>query len=289
MATSEIGTAPSTASRLGKKEFEDLARFIHERCGIRVGPAKRTMLEGRLQRRLRLLGMDSFERYCKYLFSEEGLANEVVPMIDLVTTNKTDFWREPHHYDVLLRKVLPDLVESAGAGFERPFGLWSAGCSTGEEPYTLGILLSEYAAQHEGFRFGILATDISTRVLEAAVAAIYDPERIEPVPAALRPKYFLRSKDRENPRVRVVPSVRSAVTFRRLNFMDDDYGRIERQHVVFCRNVIIYFDRTTQESILRKIARHVLPGGYVFMGHSETLFGLDVPFEAVAPTVYRRT
>lgn len=273
---------------MSAKDFDRLSQFIHSECGIKMPSSKKTMLEARLQKRLRNLQMRSFTDYCNYLFSKEGIENELVRMIDLVTTNKTDFFREPAHYDFLVNKILPELIRTSGAGVSKRLSLWSAGCSTGEEPYTLSMVLNEYASQCDGFQFNILATDISTRVLEKARMGIYEDDRIDPIPDALRRRYLLRSKDRSKGLVRIVPELRSRVAFRRLNFMEEDFGMREQFDIIFCRNVIIYFDRPTQEKLLNRFYRYLVPGGFVFMGHSETLNGLDVPLTMVYPTIYRK-
>lgn len=281
--------SPATTERnhsLSGKDFARLSSFIYEQCGIKMPPAKKTMLEARLQKRLRALSCPSFSDYCDYLFSSEGLRDELVMMVDLVTTNKTDFFREPDHFAYLVNTVLPEWMVKTGG--RRPFNIWSAGCSTGEEPYTLTMVLSEAAASIAGFSFQIMATDISTRVLEKARRAVYDEDRIDPIPLQLRRKYLLRSKDRTSPLVRIAPELRSKVRFSRLNFMDSDFGFREQLDVIFCRNVIIYFDRKTQEQLLNKFHSHLRPGGWIFMGHSETLNGLDVPLVQVHPTVYRK-
>ena len=267
-------------------EFATLSRFIHEQCGIKLPEAKRTMLEGRLNRRLRALGLKSFSEYADYLFSPQGTAQELVPMIDLVTTNKTDFFREPDHFAYLREQVLPRWQAQYG---NRPFKLWSAGCSTGQEPYTLAMVLSEFAAVSPGFDFQILATDISTRVLEQASRAIYAEELLAPVPRPLFSKYLLRSKDRANKVVRIVPELRKKVTFRRLNLLDSDFGMNDAFDTIFCRNVIIYFNQETQAGLLRRFYSHLRKGAHIFMGHSETLNRLDVPLVTVAPTVYRKS
>lgn len=289
--TSVFGRATSveTTERshaLSGKDFSRLSSFIYEHCGIKMPPAKKTMLEARLQKRLRALSFNSFSDYCEYLFSSEGLRNELIMMVDLVTTNKTDFFREPDHFVYLVNSVLPEWMAKTGG--RRPFNVWSAGCSTGEEPYTLSMVLTEASASMDGFSYQIMATDISTRVLEKARKAVYDEDRIDPIPMLLRRKYLLRSKDRSNPLVRIVPELRSKVRFSRLNFMDGDFGFREQLDVIFCRNVIIYFDRKTQETLLNKFYGHLRPGGWIFMGHSETLNGLDVPLVQVHPTVYRK-
>lgn len=275
--------------KLSNKEFVRLSEFIQRELGIKMPEAKKTLLESRLQKRLRFHGMRSYCDYCDYLFSPEGLEEELVYMFDLVTTNKTDFFREPDHFDYLFSTVLPEMMRTEGAGVKRPLMIWSAGCSTGEEPYTMAMVLSEFAAKHKPacFRFQILATDISTRVLEIAAKGVYAEERIEPIPLEMRRKYLLRSKDKEKGVVKMSPELRSVMKFRRVNFMEGDFGFRERMDIIFCRNVLIYFDKDTQETLLRRFCGHIVPGGYIFVGHSESLGGLDLPMTRVAPAVYR--
>lgn len=277
-----------SSASITPKDFSRLSSFIYDNCGIKMPPVKKTMLEARLQKRLRALEMKSFGNYIDYLFSPEGIRDELVSMIDLVTTNKTDFFREPEHFDYLTQRVLPEWVEKFGGRPGRKLKVWSAGCSSGEEPYTLAMVLNEFAEGCPGFDFMIMATDISSRVLAKATQAVYDEERIIPVPPVLKQKYLLRSKDRQSGLVRIVSHLREKVKFRRLNFMDRDFGLREQLDIIFCRNVIIYFDQPTQEILLNKFHGHMTPGGHIFMGHSETLNGLDVPLVTVYPTVYRR-
>ncbi|HEY1809417.1 MAG TPA: protein-glutamate O-methyltransferase [Acidobacteriaceae bacterium] len=270
---------------LSGRDFNRLSAFIYQEAGIRLGPEKRTMLEARLKRRLRSLNVDSYSRYCEYLFTPEGRQEEIVAFLDVVTTNKTDFFREPVHFTFLASQALPEMAARAEG---RPLLVWSAGCSSGEEPYTLAMVLSEYAETHPGFRFRIRATDISTQVLEKAQLGIYTTESVEPVAPALRKKYLMRSRERGSNQVRVVPELRQVVEFRRLNFMDADYGLAEPADAIFCRNVIIYFDRATQEAILGKLARQLVPQGYLFIGHSEALHDMHLPLTAIGPALYRR-
>jgi chemotaxis protein methyltransferase CheR len=283
----EVSTFNTT---LSDEEFNRLSKLIQSECGIKMPPAKKAMLEARLRKRLHELGLMSFSEYCNYLFSPSGITDEVIHMIDAVTTNKTDFFREPKHFDYLTRKVLPELITVQGAGIRKRLIVWSAGCSTGEEPYTLAMVLSEFTEKCQDFRFDylILATDISTKALKKAKLAIYEQDRTASVPFELKKKYLLKSKDKNKGLVRIIPELRSVVKFRRLNFMDDNFEMHEPVDVIFCRNVIIYFDRPTQEIVLNKFYKHLNPGGYIFMGHSETLHGLDVPLIQVAPTVYRK-
>jgi len=261
--------------------------LIYDVAGISLGTGRKTMLEVRIRRRLKALEIESYSRYCEYLFSPEGMRNELVHLIDVVTTNKTDFFREAGHFEFLTSKALPEMASAFSE--RRPMRVWSAGCSTGEEPYTLAIVLSEYALEHPGFDFRILATDISTTVLEKAALGIYTTDVIQPVPIDLKVKYFMRGREPGSNRVRVAPELRRLVNFQRLNFMDDDYGLQGKVDAVFCRNVIIYFDRATQQRILGKLAHYLVPGGYLFVGHSETLHELNLPLDPVAPALYRRT
>jgi len=270
---------------LSTRDFGRLCSFVYEEAGIRLGAEKKTMLEGRLRKRLRELNIDSFRDYCDYLFGQEGLREEKVRFIDVVTTNKTDFFREAKHFDYLAQRALPEMTARSGG---QPVLIWSAGCSSGEEPYTLAMVASEYAESHPGFRFRILATDISTRVLEKARLGVYSGDDVEPVPVLLRRKYLMRSRQRDSDQVRIVPELRRLVEFRRLNFMDADYGVGEKADAIFCRNVIIYFDRATQQRILGKLSRHLQPGGFLFVGHSETLHDMRLPLEALGPALYRR-
>jgi chemotaxis protein methyltransferase CheR len=281
----ETRMAGVSSQFLTDEQFRRLSVFIHKEVGINV-EAKKVLLEGRLRRRLNQLCIPTFGEYCQYLFSVEGQREELVYMIDAVATNKTDFFREPHQFEYLTQKALPALAAAAGSCWK--LCAWSAASSTGEEPYTLGIVLSEYAARQPGFDFSILATDISTKVLDHAVAGVYNHERVEPVPLALRKKYLLKSKDPSRKLVKIAPALQEKVTFRRLNLMDQTFGIADAMGVIFCRNVIIYFDKPTQTALIRKLFQQLVPGGYLFMGHSEVLSHLDVPLDSVAPSIYRK-
>jgi chemotaxis protein methyltransferase CheR len=274
-------------AKLGNREYQRLSRYIEELCGIRIPPNKRVLLESRLRRRLRALNMGDFSEYCDHVMSSNNGIDEIVPMIDEVTTNKTDFFREPFHFHFLTNEGLPKLAE-IGSGTQRELRAWSAACSSGEEPYTLAMVLAEFAFSRFGYRYSVLGTDICSEVLEQAKRAIYPEERIEPVSFAMRDKYLLRSKDRQVHLVRISPHLRVHVNFRRLNFLDRDYQIDEPMDVIFCRNVLIYFSRETQTTICERLCRHLRPGGYLFIGHSETLQGMSDQLRMVAPTVYSK-
>jgi chemotaxis protein methyltransferase CheR len=275
-------------SAMSERDFERLSTFIKREFGINLPPTKKFMLESRLLKRLRALGIHNYGDYCDYLFSSDGMSSEVVQMIDLVTTNKTSFYREPAHYDYLRDEALPRLAEQLGAGVNRSLNVWSAGCSTGQEPYTLAMILSDYAEGATGYRYQILGSDISTRVLETARLAIYDEDDVEPLPSGLKRKYVMRSRDRSSQEVRLTPQLREHVSFRRINFMENDFSFRAPVDVLFCRNVIIYFDRATQEALLRKFVQAMAPGGYLFMGHSETLNDMNLNLRPVFPAAYRK-
>ncbi len=270
---------------LSDKDFSRLSSYIERELGIKMPPTKRVMLESRLFRRLRLHNMTNFSAYVDWVFSDEGSRSELIHMIDAVTTNKTDFFREADHFDYLLNVLLPKWTPRSSGD---PFRVWSAGCSTGEEPYTLAMVLEERRQVAESFRWTLIASDISSKVLEKAIEAVYEEEKVAPVPMDFKRRYLLRSKDRSKAIVRVRPELRSKISFQRLNLMDENFGFKESFDVIFCRNVIIYFDRSTQERLIRKFYAHLRLGGYLFLGHSETLTGMNVPFRSVAPTVYRK-
>ncbi len=273
---------------LSRHDFQQLSSYIYNELGIKMPERKRSMLSGRLNKRLRALGMASFSEYCDFVFSPKGLEEELVHLFNVVTTNKTDFFREPVHFDFLIETVLPKLQTLRHFDSRRILRIWSAGCSTGEEPYTLAMVLAEFQEAQPGFRFEILATDISTRVLEVARRAVYPLERIEPVAALYRKKYLLKGRDRQKAEVRIVPELRQRIRFGRLNFMSEDFGLQKKVDIIFCRNVIIYFDKPTQEKLMKKFCRYLNPGGYLFLGHSESLHGYSTPLEHVAPTIYRK-
>jgi len=266
-------------------DFQRLSEFIYDHCGIKMPPVKKVMLEARLQKRLRSLGITSYKDYCDYLFDSPHRESEYVHMIDCVTTNKTDFFREPVHFHFLTDTLLPEYVKTERS---EKFTIWSAACSSGEEPYTMAMVLNDFASHCTGFHYSILATDISTKVLEKARIAIYEEDQTAGIPFEMKKKYLLRGKDRQKGLVRISPELRACVQFQRLNLMDARLMAPESIHVIFCRNVIIYFDRKTQEELLTKLCSYLKPGGYLFLGHSETIHGFALPFTRISSTIYRK-
>ncbi|MBA3014126.1 MAG: chemotaxis protein CheR [Proteobacteria bacterium] len=267
-------------------DFDRLSTFLQSKLGIKLPESKRTMLSGRLTKRLRILGLTSFAAYCDFLFSAEGQKTELIPLMDTVTTNKTDFFREPAHFAYLTGTVLPSLISRG----EKHCRVWSAGCSTGEEPYTLAMVLSDYRHSNSarGFSFEITASDISTKVLEIAKRAIYSEDKVHPIAMDMKKRYLLKGKGPNLGMVRIVPEQRALVRFGRLNFMHDDFRMPVRQQVIFCRNVLIYFDKETQEMVINRLCQYLVPDGYLFLGHSESIMGYKVPLIQEASTIFRR-
>ncbi|MGM0497263.1 MAG: CheR family methyltransferase [Bacteroidota bacterium] len=275
------------SAKMSDKDFRRLSNFITEHAGIKLPDVKKVMLQSRLQKRLRELNMDNYKDYVDFVFSEEGLQNEIIHMLDVVSTNKTDFFREPVHFEFLEKHVLPEYVRQFPVS--RQMKLWSAGCSSGEEVYTIAITLSECKENFPGFDYRILGTDISTDILQRAINAVYKEEKVETVPVKLKKKYLLKSKDRKLKKVRVVSELRNKASFKRLNFMDASYNIAEEFDVIFCRNVLIYFNRDTQEKVINRLCTKLRKGGYFFIGHSESIMGMDVPLKQIKPTIFART
>jgi chemotaxis protein methyltransferase CheR len=280
-------TDAAEVGELSRKTFARFAQFITGELGIKMPESKLSMVQSRLLRRVRELRLNSVEQYSEYFFTSSN-AQEREHFINAITTNKTDFFREPEHFDFLTRVALPSLSRTAGYRSGSPLKVWSAGCSSGEEPYTIAMVLSEYELQHPGFDFAILGTDVSTRVLDLAKTGIYQESQTVTVPPELRKKYLWQGRDKSQRLVRVVPELRRKVTFHRLNFMDQNYSIRDMFDVVFFRNVLIYFDKTTQEVVIYKICRNLVPGGYFFAGHSESLAGLDTELSCVQTAVFRK-
>lgn len=273
------------AECLTDRDYQRLATFIRSRSGIHLPPSKKAMLEGRLRRRLHQLSIGSFTDYCRFLFEGSRAGDEESAIIDLVTTHKTYFFREPHHFDFLSLVALPALLAS-GAGTRRPLRVWSAGCSNGAESYSIAMVCRSFASEAHSYRFQMLATDICRDMLREAVRAVYPHDMVEMVPIELRKRYLLRTRPGDKDEVRVVVGLRRMIRFDYLNLVDVPYSVGSPIDVIFCRNVLIYFDKETQFRVLSHLCRRLGKHGYLFLGHSESINGLPVPLRAVAPTVF---
>jgi chemotaxis protein methyltransferase CheR len=271
---------------LTDEDFSKLSTFVYGELGIKMPYPKKIMLQCRLQKRVNALKMSSFREYLDFVFSKEGQEEEMIKMIDLVTTNKTDFFREPSHFDYLMNVVLPDYCSDVHP--RRTIKIWSAACSSGEEPYTIAIVLKEFLKEFPDIDFEIYGTDISMRILQKAALAIYQDDRITGIPLELKRSYFMKSKDPLDKTVRLIPEIRSKVVFNRMNLMDPVYDADKDFDIIFCRNVLIYFDRTAQQNVINKLASHLKIDGYFFLGHSESITNMRVPLRQIKPTVFRK-
>jgi len=270
--------------RLSATDFARIAAYVTQVSGIKMPSNKAVMLAGRLRRRVRATGCECLADYCDWLFDGGNLEAEAEHLINAVTTNKTDFFREPAHFDYLTDTILPAMARAG----QRRIRLWSTACSSGAEPYTIAMLLDAFAQDRDGPGFGILATDLDTEMLDVARRGVFPVAAIDPVPPALQQRYVMRAAARGRQEVRMAPALRAAIGFARLNLMDERYRVGEPMDLIFCRNVLIYFDRPTQERVVRRLIACLQPGGYLFLGHSESIAGLDLPLTTVANTIFRR-
>ena len=267
---------------LTEKQFERISQMVKDLCGINLHTGKKELVKARLSRRLRALGMAGLDDYLEYV-QRDGTGNELICMLDALSTNLTSFFREPDHFDYLRTVLAPEFVTKTS----KRLRLWSAGCSTGEEPYSIAISLLESMPNLISFDTGILATDLSTRVLAKAKAGVYDPSRVSGLPKALLARYFVCTKERQGVAYQVAESVRRLIHFTRLNLMEPwpVHGPFD---VIFCRNVMIYFDKPTQAGLVERFWELLAPGGTLLIGHSESLTGVRHRFNYVRPTIYRK-
>jgi chemotaxis protein methyltransferase CheR len=272
---------------LSDRQFRTIAEMIEGQVGIKLPAGKRLMLEGRLHKRVRALNYPGLHEYVEHLFDNGLPDNELTHLIDVVTTNKTDFFREPAHFTFLKEIAVPVLLKPRGRG-SHGLKIWSAACSTGMEAYTTAMVLDDMTRTGSRFQFRVLGTDISTAVLRLAKAAIYTRDVVAPVPPEFVKRYFLSSRDRSRNEVRVVPELRRLTNFMRMNLMDSSYPVDRDVDIIFCRNVLIYFDRQTQRKVVDQLCSHLRPGGYLLVGHSESMIHNTVPtLKQVQPTIFR--
>jgi chemotaxis protein methyltransferase CheR/two-component system chemotaxis response regulator CheB len=275
---------------LSDEHYKIISTYIETRVGIRLPPNKRSMVEGRLRKRLKAQNLSSIEEYCNLLFEDGALGDELTHLIDCMTTNKTDFFREPAHFNLLRDNILPDLAAADKNGRARHFKLWSAASSIGAEAFTIAMVMDQAIRQsYPRSSFSILGTDISTDVLRQANRAIYPTEMVAPVPPDFRARYCMVARDPMRKEIRIAPELRRNVQFRHLNLMDKSYQVEKDFDVIFCRNILIYFSRQVQQQVVSHLVSHLRPGGYLILGHSESMAGGDQPDLLQAyPTVFRK-
>lgn len=289
-AARALANEPAVDDHLAEADFAKISILIGKEVGIRLPPSKRLMVEGRLRRRLRALQLRTFAEYCDYMFRNDGLKKELPFLINVVTTNKTDFFREPEHFDLMRSRMVPELLERRAGERSPTLKIWSAASSTGAEAYTCAMVLADMLGRTNAFRFSILGTDISTDVIDHARRAVYPAEQIVPVPQELQSRYLMWSRRNvQRPEVRIVPEMRRLVQFHRLNLMDEKYPFDRDVDIILLRNVLIYFDKTDQAKVINRLVGHLRPGGYLLLGHSESMIGTSIPVRQVAPAVFQRT
>jgi len=273
---------------LKESQLKRVADFIGNEVGIQLSMSKHKLVEGRLRRRLKVLGFSNFQSYLDYTLESSDGELERLQLIDVITTNKTNFYRESDHFNYIESTAVTELEKIKRSDSRRELNFWSAGCSTGEEPYTLSIVLNEIATKQKGFKFNILATDISNSCLSKASRGIYTSRQIKEIPVDLRKKYLLRSRNPNEDLVQMGRELRSNIKFKMLNLMDKQFNISQKMDAIFCRNVMIYFNNEIREKLVDKFERQLIKGGYLFVGHSESLNGIKTSLKQVAPMVYRK-
>ncbi len=264
---------------LSEAQFQEISEFIYNLCGIKLAAGKENLVKARLAKRLRFLGMSDFDDYIAYMKNEQEPV-ELSCMIDEITTNQTSFFREYNHFDFLRDKAIPQLNEHR-------IRIWSAGCSSGEEPYSIALFLDKHLPQIKQKDIKILATDISLKMLEKAREGVYNDQSLQSVPSQMLMKNFQTVRVKPFRLRQINESIKKMITFARLNLMSD-WPMKGPFNMIFCRNVMIYFDKQTREKLVNKYYEILEQGGYLFIGHSESMAGLNQPFKYVQPAVYRK-
>jgi chemotaxis protein methyltransferase CheR len=267
-------------------DYELFRTLIYEKSGINLGDKKQQLLRARLGKRLRGSGFESYRAYYEHVRSDSSGA-ELCTLIDAVSTNTTHLFREKLHFDFLSKTLRQQLEDRRWRAANRDLRVWSAGCSTGDESYSLAMTIDHTLAQ-SGLDWRILATDISTRVLQQARAGMFESHRLGTVPPEFRSRYFVAASDLSDGVVQVCPALRKRITFAQFNLMSANFPFRQGFHYILCRNVMIYFDRPTQERLVAQFAAQLRPGGHFFIGHSESLNSIQHPLEYVQPTIYRK-
>ena len=277
--------ADFTRKSLSDRDYAFIRDLIYRETRINLGDSKRELVTARLGKRLRATRHGSYSEYCKML-KDDPNSGELYHLIDAISTNHTFFFREINHFNYLNQSIMPDF--SAGQlGRSSAFRVWSCACSTGEEPYSVAITMEEYFGRAGRGDWALECSDISTRVLDFAVKGIYDKDRLQQVRPEWQRKYFQKGERQMDGYYRVRPELSKKIKFHRVNLFSPRYPWTEKFHVIFCRNVMIYFDRPTQEELVGRLAQHLHPGGFLLIGHAESLAGVRHPYLSIKPAIYR--
>jgi len=278
-----VNVLPSSFD-LSEQEFILFKELIRRETGIHLSETKRKLIVARLSKRLRMLNLDNFTQYYTYLRAHPKAGCEIEHMVNRITTNKTDFFRETYHFDFLLNEVFPAKIRESRLTGERVLRLWSAGCSSGEEAYSIAMTTAHAFRNEKGWDIKVLATDLDTDVLEKAVSGVYPTQVVSPVSRDYLARYFIRKQSGYE----VCKQIKSLVFFRKLNLMDPAFPMRRRFDVIFCRNVVIYFDEETKKALFEKFHSSLKDRGFMFIGHSESLMQLRELFRYLKHTIYQK-
>jgi len=263
--------------------FHLLSELIYSKSGISLQKSKKYLISSRLYRRMLDLGIESYEEYYNLITDIYNGSDELVEFLNLMTTNKTDFFREADHYEILKNSVVPKLSKRL-----KKISVWSAGCSTGEEPYTIAMVLESCISQKTTFDYNVTGTDICTDAISHAQRAVYTSERGETIPDHIKNRFMLKGKGTMDGMIKIAPEIYDKVSFNYHNLYTDDFSSMAMFDVIFCRNVFIYFDKKTQSEIYGKFYQKLKPGGYLFVGHSESLNNYNFNYKYIAPGFYQK-
>jgi len=277
--------ATETVAELTREEYDLFRDLIYRHAGINLGDQKLQLVRARLGARLRAGGFSSYREYYNFVKGDRS-GQELTQLIDAISTNTTHLFREAKHFDFLAETARRWATDRRNP--RCPIRIWSAGCSSGEEPYTIAMTMDDLARRTKGLQFKLLATDISTRVLAKAQRGLFEADKLAKVPPEFRKRYFVSTARDGRELFQISPDIRRQIRFARLNLMDERFPFRNKIDIIFCRNVMIYFDRPTQERLVAKFAAVLAPGGYLLIGHSESLNNIKHPLAYIMPTVYQK-
>ncbi len=271
---------------LKDSEFQRFSRYVYDKCGINLHGGKKELLKARLGKILRQRNFRSFRAYYDQVVNDKS-GYELTLLLNSISTNLTYFFRESEHFDFLRARALPELIETKASSRDNSLRLWSAGCSSGEEAYSIAMAVSEAVYGMKKWQIEIYATDLSTKVLATANAGIYEGEKVHNIPFDLKRRYFQKGSNKWKGDFRVKKGIRDMISFKRLNFMEKFLFK-DPFDVVFCRNVMIYFDNPTKEGLIKKLSQCLSNGGYLLVGHSESLTGVKHQLKYIQPSIYKK-
>ena len=271
---------------ISDREFSLYRKLIYSKAGICLSPTKKAFLEARLTRRVRELGLESFHAYYQYATQDQD-GSELAQLLDRVSTNETHFFREPRQFEFLEQQIYPDWKTQGGSGLRpRRIRVWSAGCSTGEEPYSLAMMFLDHFPPGSGWQIEIIATDLSSRVLKSARKAVWSIAKAREIPQNYLKRFMLKGTGSQQAYMKAGPEIQAIIRFQHLNLNDDHYDVTGPFDLIFCRNVLIYFDAASRTRVMNRLVDYLAPAGFLLVGHAESLSGMSDRIRAVKPTIY---